>query len=75
MDEILGPCCECGADCTEHDMVGNQIELGFPVLWCGNCINKHLDEDAAKGRKMPKFWKWVLLVLTVEVLVIWFVLP
>lgn len=44
-DEIIGECCECKAPCTERDMVGNQIELGFPVLWCNNCINKHLDED------------------------------
>lgn len=47
--EVLGPCCECGADCTERDLVGNGMEsdgLGtWPKLWCDNCINKHLDQD------------------------------
>jgi len=44
--EIVGKCCECGADCTDHDLVGNQIELGFPVLWCADCMNKAFDELA-----------------------------
>ena len=40
-----GLCCECGKPCSDHDLVGNQIELGFPVYWCSECIDKHLVED------------------------------
>lgn len=43
-DEIIGKCHECGVPCTEHDMVGNQIEFGFPVLWCADCTNRSWDE-------------------------------
>ena len=46
--EILGPCCECGTDCTEHDLIGNAMMsdgLGeWPKLWCNTCVTKHLDE-------------------------------
>jgi hypothetical protein len=49
-DEIVGPCSECGAPCTDHDLIGNQVELGFPVLWCGACINRHLDEDEKEAK-------------------------
>lgn len=40
-----GKCSECGKPCSDHDLVGNQTEFGFPVYWCGICINRHLDED------------------------------
>ena len=41
-----GKCCECGKPCNDHDIIGN----GDPIAdwWCGECINRHLDEDAAK---------------------------
>jgi NTP pyrophosphatase (non-canonical NTP hydrolase) len=39
----VGQCSECGKDCTDHDLIGNQVELGFPILWCGECMNKSLD--------------------------------
>lgn len=40
-----GICCECQKPCNDHDLVGN----GDPIVvhWCGDCINKHLDEDEA----------------------------
>lgn len=38
-ETIIGTCHECGAPCTDKDIVGNQIELGFPVLWCGKCVD------------------------------------
>lgn len=41
-------CSECGSPCTDKDLVGNQIELGFPKYWCGFCINRHLAEDEVK---------------------------
>jgi hypothetical protein len=53
-DEIIGPCSECGAPCTDNDLVGNQTELGFPVLWCGLCINRHLDEDWRAAHELPQ---------------------
>ncbi len=39
-EEIIGQCSECGADCTDRDLVGNQTELGFPILWCSACVDK-----------------------------------
>jgi hypothetical protein len=49
IDEIIGECCECGSPCTERDLVGNALEsdgLGdWPKLWCGNCINRALQEE------------------------------
>lgn len=43
-----GVCCECGKPCNDHDLIGNQTELGFPKYWCTECINKAFDEDTAK---------------------------
>jgi hypothetical protein len=40
-----GVCCECRKPCNDHDLVGNQTELGFPVYWCSDCINKPWEED------------------------------
>ena len=54
MEEIIGECCECKAPCTDRDLVGNQIDLGFPVLWCDTCINRHLDEDENKRKAEGK---------------------
>jgi len=38
-----GKCCECGKPCNDHDIIGN----GDPICdwWCGECINRHLDEE------------------------------
>jgi hypothetical protein len=46
-----GNCCECGKACSDHDLVGNQVELGFPVYWCNECIGKHLDEDENERKR------------------------
>lgn len=43
-EEIIGTCHECGEPCTERDLVGNQVELGFPVLWCDKCINRAFEK-------------------------------
>lgn len=44
-------CSECGAPCTDGDIIGNQVELGFPKYWCWRCINMHLAEDENKQLK------------------------
>lgn len=36
-----GTCCECGKLCNDHDLVADW-------WWCGECINRHLDEDELK---------------------------
>ena len=51
---IVGPCSECGSPCTDHDLVGNQTELGFPVLWCSQCINRHWEEDFGSNKPQPE---------------------
>jgi hypothetical protein len=42
-------CSECSAPCTDADLVGNQIELGFPKYWCNRCIALHLTRDENTG--------------------------
>jgi hypothetical protein len=48
-------CSECGAPCTDHDLIGNgmiQDGLGeWPKYWCGRCINYHLTLDENKALK------------------------
>lgn len=39
-----GKCCECGKPCNDHDLVADW-------WWCGECINRHLDEDEAKRKE------------------------
>jgi hypothetical protein len=38
-----GNCCECGIACSDHDLVAD-------VWWCGDCIDRHLNEDERRGR-------------------------
>lgn len=45
-----GKCHECGAPCNDHDLVGNQIELGFPVYWCSKCTDKACEEMRKKDK-------------------------
>lgn len=39
-------CGECGKPVTDHDLVADWY-------WCGQCINKHLDEDKSSQAKTP----------------------
>jgi hypothetical protein len=47
MEEITGECGECGAPCTDRDLVACWY-------WCGVCINRALDEDPPPT-EMPDF--------------------
>lgn len=56
-NSVCGPdgcCCECGEVCSDRDLVGNQIEFGFPVYWCNVCIDKSWKRHVSD--KAQRFW-------------------
>ena len=56
---ITGTCGECGADYTDHDLIGHGTEqdgLGsWPKFWCNICINKHWGMDFGSGEDETVF--------------------